>query len=161
MIALMNSDVFQKSPSIIRATEKQRKREREVVAAPEAPIVPPWQWLILSAWTLFWIPAWISLWPDMIINTLFSTQLWPCTRDTSLFDWNYIHMTFHQLLIWCREKWNFGNSFDLAPRNGTPLAFLGNLLASMLDPHYLTCPLFAPFGGYVLLSFPWTPGSPS
>ena len=71
----MNSNVFQKSPSIIRATEKQRKREREVVAAPEAPIVPPWQWLILWAWTLFWMPAWISLWPDMIINTLFSTQL--------------------------------------------------------------------------------------
>ena len=75
MIASMNSNVSQKSPSIIRATEKQRKREREVVAAPEAPIVPPWQWLILWAWTLFWMPAWISLWPDMIINTLFSTQL--------------------------------------------------------------------------------------
>ena len=41
------------------------------------------------------------------------------------------------------------------------LAFLGNLLASMLDPHYLTCPLFALLGGYVLLSFTWTPGRPS
>ena len=41
-----------------------------------------------------------------------------------------------------------------------PPCLLGNILASMLDPHYLTCPLFALLGGYVLLSFPidaWTP----
>ena len=55
---------------------------------------------------------------------------------------------------------NFGNSFGLAPRCGTPLAFLGNLLASMLDPHYLTCPLFALLGVYVLLSLPMDARTP-
>ena len=50
---------------------------------------------------------------------------------------------------------NFGNSFGLAPRNGTPLAFLGSLLASILDPHYLTFPLFALFShGHLVLDAP-------
>ena len=45
---------------------------------------------------------------------------------------------------------------------GPPLliAFLGNLLASMLDPHYLTCPLFALLGVYVLLSLPMDARTP-
>ena len=162
----MKSVVFQKYPSIIRATEKQRKREREreVVAAPEAPIVPPWQWLILWAWTLFWMPAWISLWPDMIINTLFSIQLWPCTGDTSLFDGQHIHnSTWPFIKYWydaekeLSQLWKF---FWPNPSKWDPPCLLGNILASMLDPHYLTCPLFALLGVYVLLSFlmdAWTP----
>ena len=149
----MNSNVFQKSPSIIRATEKQRKREREVVAAPEAPIVPPWQWLILWAWTLFWMPAWISLWPDMIINTLFSIQL--------------LHRG-HITIWWTPHSRDLSSIIDMMQRKTEPFWAQPTLEILLALPLVMGPPclswksfgLFALLGVYVLLSLPmdaWTP----
>ena len=163
MSASMNSNVFQKSPSIIRATEKQRKRGCSSAWSSDCSSLTMAHTLglniVLDACLDFFVTRYDYQY------SLFHSALAQGTHhylmDTT-FTWPFIN-------YWYDAEKNgtvtgsahFGNSFGLAPRNGTPLAFLGNLLASMLDPLYLTCTLFAPLGGYVLLSFPWTPGRPS